>query len=237
MTLSVGLKESSLHDGYFSYYALKKQAEDAAARTLGELAPVVTPVDSYGYFQLNPKLAEENANELAYERVIEQPDYQGVAELTSKEGAVKHGQRQLAKIWKRYVTPELSRDEKIKLVAAAYNCGEWCPRNAALQRQFNDLISAERRETDVRLLAADGRIGETTITAFESYAQQNNIPFNAGDLEDASTTPDFEKTPFYQRVKADWQKKFGRRPEYGRTPRWKYGEHVLRTCKKISVEC
>ena len=222
LTLSVGLKESGLTDSVWGYHKAKKQAEDAAA-LLGSWAPDF----SYGYYQLLPENAQQNAAELSFQGVIPKNDFDGPRELTGKEGAVKHGQRQLAKLWTKYVTPDMDRQQKIQLVAAAYNCGEWCPRNAAFQQQFNDIAGTS--------ITPDGRLGDQTVDSVTVYAQAHGIEFKREDILASGTL--FEQTPLYQHIKEQWRIKNSREPAYGTIPAWPYGAQVMNICRELSARC
>ncbi len=220
LTLAVGIKESGLTDSPLGMHKLKRYGENVFAY----VPQALSPSQGYGYYELHYENAERNARELAAAGKIPAADYESRRDLLSREGSVRHGQRQLAKIWKRYLTPDMPVQDKVALVGAAYNCGEWCPRNAAVQQQLNDVTGTSIPPT--------GRFRKDSVAALADYARERGVPFDPSRLGE-----EFDYAPVFRQLKSEWEQASGIPAPYGITPHWGYGSDVLTLCRTLSPAC
>ncbi len=229
LTASVGLQESGLTSNPLGRDKIDKHGEDIVAwwgdtpLTPGRFERWAKS-KGYGFYQVGYGEATDSAQALVEEGKIPENDVKKITDLTSKEGSVKHGQRYLAMMWKRYVTPDMKREDKIQMIGASFNCGQWCPRNAALQKQLSDLTGDP--------LKPDGKIGGTTKERFEAYAEKTGVPFDPGNWGD-----DLDNSAVAKEIRKRWKAKFKKNPKYARVPEWNYGEATIAKCRQLSHAC
>lgn len=158
--------------------------------------------------------------EVSMEQVEEFSDYfeektPSKKEMFTVENSVKYGQRFLAKIFRIYVPEEeVLTTQQVEIIASAYNSGPYTPRNAALQKQLQELGYISR---DIRLT---GNIGPATTKALTDFVGDYNIEGDSADyVAMMKDQPErFEDTDLYNLIKQEYLKETGEDPEYAIIP-------------------
>ncbi len=205
------LRDFDAPDGWRDSYA-NEFAEEQYAAWLDQETGIVPDRVSYGYLDTQSITAQQNAEELADAGVIDGVDYTGPEDMLTYEGSFTHGGREIAKLWGRYTEPDMSYEEKLALVGFGYNRGEDAPMLLAVQDQFTELGYTIEEE--------NGMYNEQTLTVMETFANDNNIPFDREEVEEQieERTFDFEETPVYVAMKEQYKAKTGKEPVYARPP-------------------
>ena len=241
-TLLLGTQESRLRKP--KHQSVKSVADTIMIQSSRVLPPThfVAWELSQGYYQIYPDTASQNAQLLVDKGKIEKNDFvwadeddarqgedtpfqsQGPYKLTTKDGALKHGQRHLGRIWAEYqeTLDGLDRTDRVRLVTSAYNCGIDCPRKAATQKMLNDLTGSNLkidglfqtrydawnrarraiRGRSVKKLVEDVPPSES-LRALEHFARGRDIPYNRDEV----MGPDFKHTQVYKEIRAEWEEK------------------------------
>lgn len=176
---------------------------------LGTSLGVTDVSDTKGYMNVNKMYIEKSAQSFSEET----PDLKKI--FTNKEESIKYGQRYLAEIFNIYA-PEGERldQDQLVLIAAAYNSGQYTPRDAALQQQLSEL-GYYIQSDDVKL---DGKWGPSTEGALINFAKDNGIPIQTTLTADIFDTKAFESTALYKKIKQKYYQKTNQEPEYAIIP-------------------
>lgn len=146
--------------------------------------------------------------------------------ITSQEGCVFYGEKYLSRVAESHLAVSGKFDEDtINKILSDYVAGEYASRNAALQKQLNELTGNDLTlDGDFLIYGDDCEISSSvsqTQRAAESFASNIQDTFNDNSIQTSQVrsmltkekTKEFENTLIYKKIKQYYKEKIGE-PEY-----------------------
>ncbi|MBS3095014.1 hypothetical protein J4474_05085 [Candidatus Pacearchaeota archaeon] len=171
---------------------------------------------SLGYMQVSDSVLEDNILNFEPNTDLELKRKQ----LSTIEGSVQEGQRYLSKLIQVYSPSDSSlNSNEVEIISAAYNSGIYTPRNAALQKQLQELGLIDK---NIRLT---GNLGSQTINALnnliESYSDDENYGNYKSELLSINSLwgeEELDNSNIALLIREVYYSNLGREPEYAIVP-------------------
>jgi len=129
--------------------------------------------------------------------------------LYTLDGGVYYGVLYLSEIINAYISDENELNEEwVKIISADYQSGIFSSRNAAFQKQLNELTGSS--------LSLDGDFGSQTQKVLNDFLVskgKKELKVNK-DIFQESKTKEFENQEVYKFIKEQYKIKFSSEPEY-----------------------
>ena len=144
-------------------------------------------------------------------------------EIRTLNGCLYYGNKYVEKIASIYAPTGKFDDNSLLLIAGDFSGGEFCGRNAAVQKQLNDLMGTNLDLDGDMLIYSSScpaepvqSSGLTELVA-RDFAQSRNLQITDSESREMlklEKNKAFENTQIYNEIKKAWAEKFGNIPDY-----------------------
>ncbi|KHO48257.1 MAG: hypothetical protein QT00_C0001G0271 [archaeon GW2011_AR5] len=147
--------------------------------------------------------------------------------MLTMNGCLLYGNKYVEELAGIYAPNGAFTDASLMYIAGDYAAGEYSSRNAALQKQLNELMSSNLVLDGDMLSYEDtcppepvDRPSNTELVVRDFLSAQNIQMTNiqVGNELRKEKTKAFEQTTVYREIKKAWKRKFGKEPDYAIVP-------------------